>query len=181
MGLIEHLEERLGPLTGGWRRDGFQVGAYAGAFGAKWFATAGLSRHPLHSPRSGRHLWLELVAGSYPGEFAEGLPHLLGQVADEVIASGRPLLRGDVLGPRGPFTPGSAMEALYAASPVYFDDAFAAVDVDDGNRAAIVWLVPISAGEAAYVASHGWKAFEDELIRLDPDLLDPGRAGLPPA
>ncbi|MCR6488620.1 suppressor of fused domain protein [Amycolatopsis sp. OK19-0408] len=179
MGLIEHLEARLGALTGGWKRDGFQVGAFEGAFGAKWFATVGLSRHPLHSRASGRHLWLELIVGSYPSGPVNGLPHLLGQVADELLVSGQALLRGDVLGPRGPFAPGSAMEALYAAIPVYFDDEFAAADVDDGNRAAIVWLTPISAGEAAYVASHGWNAFEDELIKHDPDLLDLGRAELP--
>ncbi|GLY41453.1 hypothetical protein Amsp01_074760 [Amycolatopsis sp. NBRC 101858] len=145
MGLIEHLEARLGALTGGWKRDGFQVGAYAGAFGAKWFATAGLSRHPLHSRTSGRHLRQELIVGSYPSGPTEGLPHLLGQVAGELLASGQALLRGDVLGPRGPFAPGSAMEALYASSPSYFDDEFAVAEVDDGARAAIVWLVPISA------------------------------------
>lgn len=179
VGLIEHLEARLGALTGGWKRDGFQVGAYAGAFGAKWFATAGLSRHPLHSRTSGRHLRQELIVGSYPSGPTEGLPHLLGQVAGELLASGQALLRGDVLGPRGPFAPGSAMEALYASSPSYFDAEFAVAEVDDGDRAAIVWLVPISAAEAAYVASHGWNAFEDELVRHDPDLLDVGRAGLP--
>jgi hypothetical protein len=179
VGLIEHLEARLGALTGGWKRDGFQVGAYAGSLGADWFATAGLSRHPLHSRTSGRHLRQELIVGSRPGEHTTGLPHLLGQVADELLASGQALLRGDVLGPRGPLAPGSAMEALYAAIPVYHDDEFAAVDLPDGTRAAIVWLVPISSAEAAYVASHGWNAFEDELVRHDPDLLDVGRAELP--
>ncbi|MEU4249540.1 suppressor of fused domain protein [Amycolatopsis sp. NPDC026612] len=43
----------------------------------------------------------------------------------------------------------------------------------------MVWLVPVSRAEAAYVGSHGWRAFEDELVRHDPDLLDPGRAELP--
>ena len=172
MGLIEHLEARLGTITGGWKHDGYQVAE----FGSGWFATIGLSRHALHSRRSGRHLRLELIVGGHPADF---LPDLLGQVADEVLTSGDALLRGDVVGPRGPLVPGSALEAWYAASPVYQDDEFAAVDLPDGARAAIVWLVPISVGEAAYRASHGWKAFEDELARHDPDLLDLGRTELP--
>ena len=172
MGLIEHLEARLGTITGGRRHDGFQVAA----FGSGWFATIGLSHHHLTSRTSGRHLRLELLAGGRPAEF---LPGLLGQVADELLASGEALLRGDVIGPRGPLVPGSRMAAWYAAIPVYQDDGFAAADLPDGARAAIVWLVPISAAEAAYVRSHGWKAFEDELVRHDPDLLDLGRAELP--
>ncbi|MEV4148370.1 suppressor of fused domain protein [Amycolatopsis sp. NPDC049691] len=135
-----------------------------------------MSRHDLVSRTSGRQLRLELITDGRLGEFPPGL---LGQVAEELLASHEALLRGDVVGPRGPLVPGSEMQALYAAIPVYQDDDFAAVDLADGTRAAIVWLVPISAGEAAYVASHGWKAFEDELVRHDPDLLDLGRAELP--
>ncbi|MEV4055690.1 suppressor of fused domain protein [Amycolatopsis sp. NPDC049688] len=172
MGLIEHLEARLGTITGGWKHDGYQVAE----FDSDWFATIGLSRHPLHSRRSARHLRLELITGGRPAEF---LPGLLAQVADEVLASGEALLRGDVVGPRGPLVPGSALEAWYAAIPVYQDDEFAAVDLPDNTRAAIVWLAPISAGEAVFCASHGWRAFEDELVRHDPDLLDLGRAELP--
>lgn len=70
------------------------------------------------------------------------------------------------------------MEALYAANPVYYDDGFFGVDLPGGNRAAIVWLVPVSAAEAAYVRSRGWQAFEQELIKHDPDLMDPGRPEL---
>ncbi len=172
MALIEHLEDRLGQITEGRQHDGFQVVA----FESGWFATIGLSRHHLKSRTSGRQLRLELITAGRPAEF---LPGLLGQVADELLASHEALLRGDVIGPRGPLVPGSALEAWYAAAPVYQDDGFAAVDLDDGARAAIVWLVPVSRAEAAYVGSHGWRAFEDELVRHDPDLLDLGRAELP--
>jgi hypothetical protein len=172
MGLIEHLEARLGPITAGWKRDCFQVVA----FESGWFSTLGLSRHPLTSRTSGRQLRLELLVGGRPGDF---LPGLLAQVAEELLGSGEAILRGDVLGPRGPLVPGSALEAWYAAIPVYQDDEFAAAALDDGARAAIVWLVPVSRAEAAYVRSHGWQAFEDELVRHDPDLLDLGRGELP--
>ncbi|WP_072479753.1 suppressor of fused domain protein [Amycolatopsis australiensis] len=43
--------------------------------------------------------------------------------------------------------------------------------LDDGHRAVIVWLVPISRREAEFVGINGRRAFEDELIKDDPDLL----------
>ena len=113
-----------------------------------------------------------------PDRLREGpLPALLQQVGMEVIAGGRPVLRGEVIGPRGALVAGSEMEALYAALPVYFPDDFAVYEADDAN-VAIVWLVPISAGEASYVSSYGWKAFEDRLVECDPDLTDIYRAPL---
>ncbi|MEU5260412.1 suppressor of fused domain protein [Amycolatopsis sp. NPDC021455] len=187
MGLIEHLEARLGLITGGWSKDEegrpreFRVAAFAEGVipGARSFSTIGLSRHDLVSPRSGRKLRLELVAGERGGPGAEYLPGLVGQVADELLASHRALLRGDVVGPRGPLVPGSRMEAWYAAAPVYYDDGFAGVDLDDGNRAAIVWLVPISRREAEFVSANGRREFENELIKHDPDLLNLHRLELP--
>lgn len=180
MGLIEHLEARLGLVTGGWSKDAdgrpwpFRVAAFAGGAlpGVRSFSTIGLSKDDLVSPRSGRKLRLELLAGERGGPGTDFLPGLVGQVAEEVVTSGRAVLRGDVIGPRGPLVPGSRMEAWYAASPVYYDDDFAGVDLDDGHRAAIVWLAPISRCEAEFVSTNGWRAFEDELIKDDPDLLD---------
>ncbi|HWD05701.1 MAG TPA: suppressor of fused domain protein [Amycolatopsis sp.] len=187
MGLIEHLEARLGLITGGWSTDPdgrpreFRVAAFAKGVipGVESFSTIGLSRHDLVSPKSGRKLRLELVAGERGGPGGEYLPGLVGQVADELLASGRALLRGDVIGPRGPLVPGSMMEAWYAAAPVYYDDGFAGVDLDDGHRAAIVWIVPISRSEAQFVSANGWREFENELIKYDPDLLDLHRDELP--
>jgi hypothetical protein len=187
MGLIEHLEARLGLITGGWSKDSdgrpreFRVAAFANGTisGVESFSTIGLSRYDLVSPRSGRKLRLELLAGERGGPGTEYLPGLVGQVADELLASGRALLRGDVIGPRGPLVPESRMEAWYAAAPVYYDDGFAGVDLDDGHRAAIVWIVPISRREAQFVSANGWREFENELIKYDPDLLDLHRDELP--
>jgi Suppressor of fused protein (SUFU) len=187
MGLVGHLEARLGLVTGGWSKDPdgqpweFRVAAFVNGVipGVESFATIGLSRHDLVSPTSGRRLRLEFVVGERGGPGADYLPGLVGQVAGELLASGRALLRGDVMGPRGPLAPGSRMEAWYAAAPVYYDDGFAGVDLDDGHRAAIVWMVPISRREARFVSANGWREFENELITHDPDLLDLHRDELP--
>lgn len=187
MGLIGHLEPRLGRITGGWSKDAdgrpweFRVAAFVEGVipEVESFSTIGLSRYDLMSPTSGRRLRLELVAGGRGGPGVEYLPGLVGQVAGELLASGRALLRGEVIGPRGPLVPGSRMEAWYAAAPVCYDDDFAGVDLDDGHRAAIVWMVPISRREAQFVSANGWGQFETELIDHDPDLFDLHRDELP--
>jgi hypothetical protein len=59
---------------------------------------------------------------------------------------------------------------------VYFDDDFLSVVLENGVETAVVWLVPIGASEASFVRERGWDAFEEELARQDPDLLDLNRA-----
>lgn len=70
---------------------------------------------------------------------------------------------------------GSRFAYLYAALPVYYDDDFNSVVVENGDSVAIVWLVPITSGEAQFVAERGWEKFEQELIKRDPDLMDMNR------
>jgi hypothetical protein len=141
------------------------------------FATLGLSRFQLQSPRSGRGIRHELLM-LVPDEHRDGpIPALLHQVSESVLRGRRALVRGDVIGPSGQLIPGSQMEALYVAMPAYFPDEFAIYE--DGNEPVVVaWLVPISSREAAYVEQYGWSAFEDRLVDEDPDLVDFGRSSL---
>jgi hypothetical protein len=62
--------------------------------------------------------------------------------------------------------------------PVYFDDDFFSVTIENGSDVAVVWLIPITAEETAFIRDEGWEAFEDALVRQDPDLLDPDRPQL---
>lgn len=178
-GLIEHLEKYLGRIDAGWSEDDsgtsqpFQVARFAGGMilDAVSFSTVGLSKYPLSSRRTGRGIRHELVM-CVKDVLRDGpVPGLLQQAGNESLASGRPYLRGDVIGPRGGLFPRSELTALYVALPVYFPDDFA-VAFENEAEIAIAWLVPISTGEADFVASHGWQAFEDLLTREDPDLLD---------
>jgi hypothetical protein len=104
-----------------------------------------------------------------PNRLKDGpVPGLLQEVAAAVLESGSALLRGDVLGPKGPLFAMSSMEALHAAIPVYLPDEFASCETEDGAQVVIVWLVPISRTEAEYIHLHGWDAFEERLVEVDP-------------
>jgi len=181
VGLIQHLESYLGTIDVGWSRtaDGedlsFQVVRFgAGALpGCVVFSTLGLSSVALPSRESGklvRHEFVMIV----PERLQDGpVPGLLQQVGLEVMEAGSPLLRGDVVGPRGPLFAMSSMEALYASVPVYLPDDFAQVD-----DVVFVWLVPVSQAEANFVAANGWSAFEDRLVEAGPDLIDVDRLSI---
>jgi hypothetical protein len=111
-----------------------------------------------------------------PGEETGPLPGVLEWVAERLVVSGEAVLRGDVIPLPMPLLPGGTMTALYATHPVYFDDDFLSVVLENGVETAVVWLVPIGASEASFVRERGWDAFEEELARQDPDLLDLNRA-----
>ncbi|MBO0745953.1 MAG: suppressor of fused domain protein [Candidatus Dormibacteraeota bacterium] len=185
MSLVDHLERYLGEIEGGWSvdKDGhdmpFQVVRFprGSGSGTVSFATLGLSRYPQPS-YSGKEIRQELLM-IVPDRLRDGpVPGLLQQIGMEVLAAARPLLRGEVIGPRGSLVAGSPMEAVYAAIPVYFPDDFAVYEGDD-EPIVIAWLVPISAREASYVKQYGWEAFEQHLAETDPDLTDVFRPSLP--
>ncbi|GAA3905095.1 suppressor of fused domain protein [Streptomyces lannensis] len=180
MNLIEHMESRLGRLAEGWSVDPdsnpmpFQLGRFQDGTlpGVVTYATIGLGKHALTSRTSGRGIHQELLL-SVRSENASGVfPALIHQLAMGLLEHGDAILRGDVIGPRGAIIPESSLEAFYAAIPVYYDDAFAAVDLESGSRTVMVWMVPIGKSEAAFVAKAGWAAFESKLAEQDPDLLD---------
>ena len=99
---------------------------------------------------------------------------LLFQLAAGLIAHGRGLLRGEVIGPRGPLFGSGPMTALYAAIPVYLPEGFAICDTGTVT-VVMTWLVPITDAEADYVRTHGWSAFEEALVTEDPDLVNLSR------
>ncbi|PKV87995.1 suppressor of fused domain protein [Streptomyces sp. TLI_146] len=180
--LVNHLEARLGRMVGSWSAAEQsppgtpQVGYFTGGAleGVQSFATVGLFSTPLVSRTSGRHQHLELLgcnrplAGDEYGPFAGVLEY----VSERLVTSGDAVLRGDVISLPMPLAPGSVLSSLYASSPVYFDDDFAEVVVENGTTVSVVWLVPIGPSEAAFVKEKGWPEFEQELVRQDPDLLD---------
>jgi hypothetical protein len=184
--LVDHFESRLGRLVGAWSADEQalegtpQVGYFTGGAieGVQSFATIGLHRTALTSRTTGRHQHLELMACHHPvpgdeyGPFASALEWVAGRL----VASGEAVLRGDVIPLPMPLLKESALTSLYAAVPVYFDDDFASVVLENGTPVSVVWLVPIGDSEAAFIRKKGWGVFEQELIRQDPDLLDLNRS-----
>jgi Suppressor of fused protein (SUFU) len=180
--LIAHLESYLGAISGGTGGDestpaGLQVvwfGANRPYTGVTTIATLGLSRHHLaQSASRGVHqeLLMHLPMAGQPRKAAA----LLLQVAAELIAQGRGLLRGEVIGPRGPLFGSGQMTALYAAAPGYLAPGFDTCDIGTVT-VVMTWLVPITDTEAGYVRTRGWPTFEETLIAEDPDLVDLSRS-----
>ncbi|GAB3938473.1 hypothetical protein GCM10029976_053010 [Kribbella albertanoniae] len=158
----------------------FQIARFSGGSdaGSVGYATLGLSRYPLLSPTSGRTIRQELLM-LVPAESvaADRVASLLLQVGSMALARQRPLLRGNVIGPAGAIVPTSVLTALYVTMPVYFADEFATFAGADGD-VLVAWLVPITTGEADFIADRGWDAFEDQLVEQDPDLVDFHRSGI---
>jgi suppressor of fused protein SUFU len=183
--LVEHFERVLGPIHTGWSVDPdgapmpFQIVRFTGGSDAEsvGYATLGLSRYPLSSPTSGRAIRQELFMLASDSLSPDRVVSLLLQVGATALRARRDLLRGDVIGPAGALVPESNLTALYVTMPVYFPDEFATFAGDDGD-VVIAWLVPISTREADFVSRRGWDAFEDELVKQGPDLVDLARPGM---
>lgn len=182
--LLEHFEAYLGQIRAGIQGDettppGVQVirfGPDQPFAGVTTVATLGLSHHYLNQPAQPpirQELLMHVPEHGQPPNLAG----VLFQVAEGLLRECRCLMRGEVIGPRGTLFAGTAMTALYAALPVYLPDDFAGYENEDGPIA-LTWLVPITDAEAAYVAHHGWSAFEDALVVEDPDLTDLNRRSL---
>lgn len=171
-GLPGHLERHLGRIEQGWKFKHFQVVVYGREmFGGRAFTTLGLGRYGLASPVSNKTIHHELLVILPESVKAKHAVDLLGRVGEKTIEQNLPLLRGDVVGARGPVLPRTRMEGLYVAAPVYLPDEFATYSGPEGEII-IAWLVPISASEVSLVKDKGWSAFEEALIDADPDLVD---------
>jgi len=183
--IVDHLEEVLGLIVGGWGSDPdgrklpLQIAQFANGpvAGTGALATIGLSNHAL-AMGDGRSVRQELVMVFRNEDGPRNLPAVMQHVAMSALDQHRAYLRGDIIGPRGPLFSGSRYEALYVAIPVYFPDSFRLFRPDTGDPIVMAWLVPITHGEAHLIQRRGWSFFEDQLEAQDPDLLASDRAGV---
>jgi Suppressor of fused protein (SUFU) len=181
--VAKYLEDHLGPIQNGREfplpeREPFSVVQFADRpmRGATTFATLGLSERVLAQPAGGANLRQELLMAAAGNFDKEDMALLLASVVDEVWRSGLSLDRGAVIGPRGPLFSGSPLEALYCAPPAYFPAGLAMCTLP-GTPLVIVWLVPVTAREAAF-AREGFGPFEALLQVQNPNLLDLARGEL---
>jgi Suppressor of fused protein (SUFU) len=108
---------------------------------------------------------------AYSETVSESLVSVLDVIARELDERHRPLLRGQLIGPRGSVLPESCLEAFIAMNPWYWDDEFSYFGGVD-PPIYVVWLIPITRREAEYVMHQGIDAFEAMIDDQDPDLLD---------
>jgi hypothetical protein len=179
-GVVDHLEQYLGRILHGWSMDEdgqklpFQVVQFERSpiQGAQVLATLGLSHVPLRVGNTQRRLRQELIMMFRESDGPRNLPGILQQIGLEALARDRAYAVGEVIGPRSELQTGSALEALYVTVPVYLPDSFQAFKPEVGDGVVFGWLVPISRSEAEFARTQGRMAFEKELERTDPDLLD---------
>lgn len=181
--LIAHFESLLGPIASGWHTDAsgerlpFQIVRFEHAPepDATTYMTLGLSRHQLASAST--TIRQELVIGVRSRFASTQLVSVLSTVGELVIASHRPLLRGEVLPPRDAIIPGSTLTAFVASPPGSYPESLDAFE-DTDPPTVIVQLVPISRAEVALIDSHGWAWFEEQLAEQLKDVLDLERTGI---
>jgi hypothetical protein len=179
MNLVEHFERRLGTITGGSKRkiDGVQIVHYADGrlVDVEAWSTLGMSRHVLAARGTESRYLLEifLAVRSAPDHSMKDIGWFVEWVAEMMVGRHEARIRGDVQELPGRIHEISAFDHVYFANPVYYDEAFYDVEVGpDGQRAGIVWLIPVSRREAQFVREYGWRRFEEQLELVDPDLFD---------
>jgi hypothetical protein len=70
------------------------------------------------------------------------------------------------------------MEALYVGTLMYFDtdqEQFDVLELGNSSSVLVSWLIPIYRSEADWIEEHGYNAFEDLIVKQDPDLMDLNR------
>lgn len=176
--LLTHLEAHLGPLQTRFTQPG-GVGSMPCQYlrfndtpfaGSSTIVTLGLSRHALLQA-SGRPIRQELLMSAYSETVNQSLVSVLDVIARELDERHCPLLRGQLIGPRGSVLPESCLEAFIAMNPWYWDDEFSYFE-GVAPPVHIVWLIPITRAEAEYIRYQGIDAFEAVIGDQDPDLLD---------
>ena len=176
--LLAHYTRYLGPVAQGWhdRTPGWpmRLVAFDGtpAHNERFFATCGLGQHSARAP-DGCTLHCELVFAAHQDGPTDDIVRMMLGVSELVGRSKDALLQGDVIRFTAPILPGTRLTGLYCTMPVFCPSGFARLEPSAGGAPiAVIWLIPVYECEKTYIETHGWRQFEEELDRLDPDLPD---------
>ncbi len=169
--MVTHLERYFGEIRAGVQVDGLEVQIVkfnpASLEGVTVYSTLGLHRHVLNEPTSRKPIRHELHIIAASSQDHEHLPHILAELATEVIETSEPVLRGRTFGPRGVIPGTNGLVGFYASIPNYLEPDFAAID-----GIAMVWLIPVMGREICLAQERGWRDLEAHWINSQPDLFD---------
>ncbi|MEC3976069.1 suppressor of fused domain protein [Amycolatopsis sp. H20-H5] len=173
--LVTHLEAHLGLMTAGWKddaapRSGLQVVKFGDApfTGVSTLVTLGLSHHHLgHAGAGAAH---QEFLMHLPNARSNNGPPLLDLARDHLRA-GRGLRQGETIEFGKGFLGSPGLVGLWAHSPVYLPDEFATYKLGE-KTVRLVWLIPITAAEAALSAAQGWRTLRTAFLEENPDLTD---------
>lgn len=167
--IVEHIEKFVGHISYGTIRNEFDKVNIAiindkPICGLKTFVTLGLHYHDMNYKSR-----FELVFVCNHQIQDTEITSFLLWFANLMIEEQRPLLRGQVI-----FLPRqigeSLMNALYVATPFYFDKEFQVIK-NKGDNVIFPLLVPIYESEAKLIQGKGWKKFENFLYQEQIDNL----------
>jgi suppressor of fused protein SUFU len=184
--LIGHLERYLGEIECGWTRspDGekmpFQVARCRGGIleGTAAYCTIGLSKFSLCSVKSSRNIKQELLIFVREPCDAPNVPAVLQQLAAASLHHESPYLRGEIIERSNPMFRGKNFVAFYAAAPFLLPDEFGVVTGKTEDDVVLVWMIPITADEAAFVREFGWREFENLIQARQVDLSSLNRESI---
>ncbi|MBV1829708.1 suppressor of fused domain protein [Komagataeibacter sp. AV436] len=176
--VLAHYTRYLGPVAQDWRdrTPGWPMRLVAfdgtSAQNERFFATCGLGRQAARMP-DGRELHCELIFAAHQDGPTDDIVRMMLGVSELVGRSKDALLRGDVIRFTAPILPGTLLTGLYCTMPAFCPSDFACLEpAGSGAPIVMIWLIPVYESEKAYIRAQGWRRFEDDLDRLDPDLLD---------
>lgn len=177
--LPAHYERNLGPIVQGWSdknsSDGLQIISFASQpeAGVTTFSTLGLSRFVLKLSGN-RDIRQELLVSANDGFSRSEVASFLLSLAESLLEGKQALLRGEVIGPGDPIIPGASVRAIYVANPSPFNDSL--TQFTSAPPTVFAYLIPITFDEAALVRNHGWRWFENELAKQNPNIWDLARS-----
>ncbi len=174
-GLVDHLEEHLGEMVGGWQNDpdgnelAFQIVHYEGKApaGSEIFSTLGLSDYELADVGAR----IEFVMIAPLGLTAGTIPPILLRAGMLPIDADDVAQLGDTFLDIEPLREVSPMDCLYVGRPLYQRPDFNPFDNGD-VQVLFLWLIPVYAEEAEFIETEGWEAFERLMWELDVDPTD---------
>ncbi|MBS2531622.1 suppressor of fused domain protein [Catenulispora sp. NF23] len=97
----------------------------------------------------------------------------LAMVAHFQSFAAHPLAIGSIINIGRPWFPGSQCDHLVVTLPYPFGPS-----LEIAEAARFVWLVPITASEAAFIRESGFDTFEDRLEASGVDVIDPKRRAI---
>jgi antitoxin YqcF len=173
--LPDHYERNLGQIVRGWSDDKRAHGIQIVSFdrqpeeGVSTYATLGLSDHVVSLSES-RQIRQELLMSANATSNAEMIASLMLWAAEFVLARNRALLRGEVVGLGAEMCEGFTLSSIYVTNPSPFNASL--TEFQSAPATVFAYLVPITEAEGALVRSKGWRWFEEELERQNPDIWD---------
>lgn len=175
--LIGHIESHLGEMDGGWQGSkSIQVLRFSSkpGQGRATYVTLGLSKEVVTSGGAEPPFRQEVLISVHDRFDAQKVTAFLLSFAEYLETTKRGLVHGMAIGPSAPLIEGVSASAVYASTPVFFEEEF---EVHTGSFPPTVFvsLLALHRDDVTYIQAHGSEAFDDRLSANIVDLFDLNR------